>query len=391
MRSLKFAALGVGVLGASTVFAVAHTSASARPAVTRESAVASAQTTSPVASPTPTDPPSGATASASPIPTSTPTPATTLAPAPPPAPLIAYEDADARGRVHVVDMMGHGQWYVDPSRLGGQAAHPWNFVTGGSRLFFSAAGRVTVLDRNGRIIGGGVGPADSDGPPAVDPTGTRWTWAHVTSDLPPNGDTTGSFWVAGLNEPAHVVYRWSLKAADMTTFFWSDRGIVAYTFGMSCGSSELSSALLDPATGRLTPLYSSDRHLTDVHAGLTVGSSTSSLAVLVGGSTSFSVPESRRGVQDANIGGARISPDGAHIAVPITGLAGCGGEPIVWTDIIDVSTHAHHVIPNVFAASWVDDGHFVASDMSDARTLRVVDLAGGSRIVGAGQFVGVMS
>jgi hypothetical protein len=133
---------------------------------------------------------------------------------------------------------------------------------------------------------------------------------------------------------------------------------------------------MDPSSGRLTPLYGSDRHVTDLHRGVSAGirstydpgTRVETNQVFVG----YGVPEriiTIPGVAapDHLTDDALVSPDGAWIAASLTAEGGCGGVPEVRTAIVDTETGALHIITDFFAQAWVDSSH-LAGYRETART-----------------------
>jgi hypothetical protein len=237
-----------------------------------------------------------------------------------------------------------------------------------------------VIDRDGVVAGHGSTGSTNLHP---DPTGTRWAWATLDhSPSAAQGSTapadrwSGGVWVAGLGEAPHEVESWTEPAGNgVEIFLWSDRGIVTAVVPETCAPviQETSTALLDPATGRSTPLAGADRHVVDVHAGLVLAMRQPETLLVTGG---HSATLTERPVQNGeHLAAAAISPDGTHVFGSMTSMSGCGGEPEVRTAVLDPATQRSTVLRDVFAVAWFDQSHLVVRG-AQGNGLRIVDLDG---------------
>ena len=311
----------------------------------------------------------------------TPTPAAT--PAPPP-PLLVVLQPNA---IEALDGAGTPQWSFDPRTVVGAGSNDMAAYAGGSHLLLTSATTVTVIDRRGVIVGHGATVTAAAIPGSVpihpDPTGTRWAWATldhapagVQGSTAPADRWSGAVWVAGIGEAPHRVESWTEPAeTTVEVFLWSDRGIVTAVVPDACAPTpqEASTALLDPNTGRSTPLQGGDRHVVDVHAGLVLAMRQPE-TLLVSGAVQATLTE-QPARQFEHLAAAAISPDGAHVFASMTSMSGCGGEPEVRTAVLDPATHHAGVLPDVFAVAWFDDAHLVVRG-AQGNGLRIVDLAG---------------
>jgi hypothetical protein len=273
----------------------------------------------------------------------------------------------------------------------------------GSHLLLAGAGSVAVIDRGGVVVGRGTTtraaaiPGDAYIHP--DPTGTRWAWSTIDrapqaigGSTAPADQWSGAVWVAGIGEAPHRVQQWTEPSAtSVEVFLWSDRGIVTAVVPGTCAptAEETSTAILDPATGRSTPLQGGDRHVVDVHRGLVLAMRQPE-TLLVSGDSTFTVT-GRPVSNGEHLADAAISPDGAHVYGSLTAMSGCGGVPEVRTMVIDVAAQHTTVLTGMYASGWYDDAHLVVHGAED-HDLRVVDLAGagGGTVLARGFLVGVL-
>jgi hypothetical protein len=199
-------------------------------------------------------------------------------------------------------------------------------------------------------------------------------------------------WVAGIGEQPHRVQDWTEPAeTSVEVFLWSDRGIVTAVVPDMCAPTpqEKSTALLDPATGRSTPLEGGDRHVVDVHAGLVLAIRQPE-TLLVTGAHTATLTE-RPVTKGEHLVDATISPDGVHVYGSMTSMSGCGGIPEVRTVVLAPATQHATVLRDVFAEDWYDNSHLVVHGASDD-ALRLVDLAGTASggVLTHGSLVGVL-
>jgi hypothetical protein len=312
-------------------------------------------------------------------------------PTPPPPPLLIVEQSPP-AVVAAMTADGTPQWSFKPSTVVGDGSYAAE-VAGSHLVLFgdqSRGGQVAVVDRAGVVVGPGSYSSGSSfsGEPRVEPSGTRWTWSTVDNTTSPSSTSTatptqtGAIWVAGIGEAPHRVRTWTEPGAFETPLLWSDQGIVIAVSGAGCGPymQEFSTFVFDPATGRTSPLFGNDRHVTDVHAGI-VAAIRGPNVMLVSGGHTLTVPE-QPATKDMTIVNAAVSPDGAHVLGTFVGQPGCGGDPAQSTLVTDVASGRTTVLPGIFADRWYDDSHLVVShggmDRSGApyNELRIVDLGG---------------
>ena len=352
-------------------------------------------------------------ATSAPMPTAAPTPtAPTPTPAPP-SPLVAYRNG--AGTIVAVDGTGQSHWAFREADLG--LGPTPTVVAAGPNLIAYGAEKVKVVSSGGIVIGTGSYSVTDASPYAMlspDPSGRRWAW--TTDDEAPSTttSTSGNVWVAGIGEAPHSVLHWSHASTpggdsvEDWLFLWSDAGLVIGLVPVQCAPypQEISSFLLDPATGRQTPLAGGDRHIVDVHAGTSLGihiddASKGVNSVLLGGAHVLQVSAT---LDASHIDRAAISPDGTRFFATLWAEEGCGGADRALTLVDAVTGGARIQLSDMYAFEWYDDSHLVVRDTcsqwapgpgsvcaqprSDA--LRVVDLTGAGPTVGHGWFIGVL-
>jgi hypothetical protein len=276
--------------------------------------------------------------------------------------------------LEAIDASGAVHWSFKPATVTGGSS---TASVAGPHLLLAAGTAVTVVDRGGVVVGHGSGTADL----RPDPTGTRWAWSTIDrapsateGSTAPADQWSGSVWVAGIGENPHRVQSWTEPAETIVeVFLWSDRGIVTAVVPGGCAPQETSTALLDPATGRSTPLEGGDRHVVDVHAGLVLGIRQPE-TLLVTGARTATLTE-RPVTQGEHLAAAAISPDGVHVFGSMTSMSGCGGVPEVRTVVLAPATQQATILRDVFAGDWYDDTHVVVHGASDD-ALRLVALDG---------------
>jgi hypothetical protein len=313
------------------------------------------------------------------------TPAPTPAPAPPPAPLLIVSQGSV---IAAFDAGGVAQWsFTAASVVGGDDAQSTALAVGGSNLLLARGDKLAVIDRAG-VVRGRSAVSGFAWDLHADPTGTRWAWSAIdgSSQTEP---FHGAVWVGGLDERPHRVQEWTTDPATVMVVLWSDRGIVTARVPQGCGPylQERSTAVLDPATGRSTPLFGHDRHVTDVHAGLELGVHASTL--MVTGRTTMVVD---RPSSDGIVATAAISPDGGHVLGSLVADGGCGSPPRVHTVVGDTMAASWTALDGIYAVGWFDNGHMVVGDTPYGGPLRIVDLAGhgDTAPLTRGTFVGVL-
>ena len=289
--------------------------------------------------------------------------------------------------------------------------------TSGPRLFEVDSHLVSVFDRTGHTLGDGDPPSAEGGTQTIgeavfSPTSAEWAWSTIDgvspSPAPRNGPTavSGSFWVAGVGEPAHRAYRWTETdpSGSGSEVFdrlaeWSDRGLVSSRHAPWAGCAEglqSSSFIVDPASGQRTDL-SADA-VVDVHAGVIVsaprGTGKDPQAIVLSGRTSYTWTNSTQ-PQGYGVEGVHVSPDGDFVAVPLLNTGCAGAQPIAQTAVIGVADHSVHFVPDVLATSWLDDTRLVGeTTFLDPNNNNEVDVAGldGTRSALAhGRCIGVLT
>lgn len=341
------------------------------------------------------------------------TPAATPAvasPSPTPEPaqpvvMVSQSGANSQNVLQAMDTSGNPLWSVPYAQLSG----PGMFAAG-PRIFETdtKAMTVSVFDRAGHPVGSGTLNA-SLGAVVFNPAAPEWAWSTEDGVSPSPAPTAtpvtvnGSFWVAGVGEAPHRVYRWTesdqagtfYPAADMLVE-WSDQGLVSSMFAPWTGCAEghqTSSFVVDPATGARTDLGSAP--VVDVHAGVIVSAPRPAIqapqTVVLSGRTSFTWAEPLPGKEDPE--GVFISPDGSHVAVALFNLGCAGEQPQLRTALINVSDHSVQYLPNAFARGWLDDTHLIAQVTWDSpnQELDVVGLDGAHTLLGHGRLIGVLT
>lgn len=328
----------------------------------------------------------------------------------PPVVMISQAGANAQTVLQAMDASGAPLWSAPYGQSGP------GFFTAGPRVYEldSRAKTISVFDRTGHPVGNGTLNATL-GAVVFNPAAPEWAWSAedgVSPSPAPNGTpvtVNGSFWVAGVDEAPHRVYRWSEsdqagsfdEAADMLVE-WSDQGLVSSMFAPWEGCAEghqSSSFVVDPASGARTDLGSAP--VVDVHAGVIASAPRSNgpaaqspQTIVLSGRTSFSWTEPLPGKESPK--GVFVSPDGSQVAVSLFSV-GCGGEqPQLRTAVIGVTDHSVQYLPNTFARAWLDGTHLIAQvtwDYSSTlnQELDVVGLDGARTPLGHGRLIGVLT
>lgn len=339
---------------------------------------------------------------------------TSPSPAPavaPPVVAISQRGANSQLVLQAMDASGAPLWsvpYAQPTGAGLFAAGPRIFVVD------SKTNTVSVFDRTGHPVGSGS-LSTSVGAVVFNPAAPEWAWSAEDSVSPSPAPTgtpvtvSGSFWVAGVGEAPHRVYRWTesdqagnlSQAADMLVE-WSDQGLVSSMFAPWLGCAEghqSSSFIVDPATGARTDLGSAP--VVDVHAGViasaprtTAPAAQQPQTIVLSGRTSFTWTEPLPGKENPD--GVFISPDGSHVAVPLFNVGCAGEQPQLRTAVISVSDHSVQYLPNAFTLGWLDDSHLIAQvtwDYSSTpnQELDVVGLDGTRTLLGHGSLIGTLT
>lgn len=347
--------------------------------------------------------------------TTAPTPAGT-SPSPTPAvapPVVAISQIGANSQyvLQAMDTSGVPLWsvpFAQPSGPGLFAAGPRIF-----EIDYKAR-TVSVFGRSGLPVGNGSF-SPSLGAVVFNPSAPEWAWSAEDAVSPspaPNGTpvtVSGSFWVAGVGEAAHRVYRWTEsdqagnigQAADVLVK-WSDQGLVSSMFAPWVGCAEghqSSSFIVDPATGARTDLGGAP--VVDVHAGLIASAPRTTApapqqpqTIVLSGRTSFTWTEPLPGKENPD--GVFISPDGSRVAVPLFNVGCAGEQPQFRTAVISVSDHSVQYLSNAFAQGWLDDTHLIAQvtwDYSSTpnQELDIVGLDGARTLLGHGRLIGVLT
>jgi hypothetical protein len=317
-----------------------------------------------------------------PTPTPVPTPSPTAVPTPAPEPPLAlfYQ---GQGAMEVVNAQGVEQWGLTNAQEGqlfgltAAQASKYNLgpQAGNSNLFFSyqpsptSIIKVAVVSRTGKLLGVGTAPALPSAGDAsyswafvVSPTGTEWAWPV---DQTPNsvGQHHGVVEVGGLGEANRIVYRW-VAPVGFTELLsgWTNTGIIMQRTPeggpFPCGgyeSSDYAWFAINPSTGSLHELFTGNDQFMGASSGVTVaGLLSDAHAVLING---VSYSESK-----SIVGGASISPDGAHVAVYRESFNPCGGGNIPNTSIaiVTLANHSHVDLQNLGLAGWWGNDEIVA-------------------------------
>ena len=279
--------------------------------------------------------------------------------------------------------------------------------TAGPRIFEldDMSETVSVFDRTGHPLGHGDAPNADD---VFSPTTSQWAWSTddgvTPSPLPSSGTSTrtGSFWVAGVGEPAHKVYTWSetesaqtvSSAVDALTM-WSDQGLVSSQPPPWAGCADehqSASYVVNPVTGARTDLARDA--VVDVRAGVVVSAppagANAPQSLVLSGRTSFTWTNSADGYY---VVGASVSPLGSTVAVGLLSPAGCTGSvPEAQTALISVANHSVRFIAGALAERcWLDDTHMVATVNLGTNQLDVVGIDGTRSPLGHGQCGGVLT
>lgn len=283
------------------------------------------------------------------------------------------------------------------------------FSVAGPRIFVAdyQARTVTVYDRTGHSAGTANLP--SSGTVVFSPTSAEWAWSAVDSTSPspvPASSTqqvtvSGSFWVAGIGEAAHRVYRWTRtgRANQIQPFDalaqWSDQGLVSSPpppAAPCAQESQTVSYVVDPTSGARTDLASDGRGVVDVHAGV-VAAFTDPQTVVLSGRTQFTWTNTPAAPGEKPTGVARVSPAGTTVMVPLTNNGCAGQQPEQRTAFINVAAHSVSFVSGVFGDGWLDDTHVIAAVLGSGPNpeLDVVGLDGSRSLLGHGNPVGVLT
>src|ERR1039457_1506663 len=325
--------------------------------------------------------PSRSTPTPTPVPTLVPTPSPTAVPTPAPEPPLAlfYQ---GQGAMEVVNAQGVEQWGLTNAQEGqlfgltAAQASKYNLgpQAGNSNLFFFyqaspiSPNKVVVLSRTGKLLGTGTAPAlPSAGDVSyswgfvVSPTGTEWAWP-VDQTPNANGEHHGVVEIGGLGEANRILYRWVAPVGFTETLVgWTDTGIIMQrTEDEYCASGNKTAAdawfAINPGTGTLTELFTGNDRFLGASSGVTVaGLLNDPHAVLING---VSYSESK-----SIVGGASISPDGAHVAVYRESFNPCGGGKIPQTsiEIVTLASHSHVDLQNLALEGWWDNNDILAA------------------------------
>ncbi len=326
---------------------------------------------------------SHSTPTPTPSPTLVPTPSPTAVPTPAPEPPLALFYA-GNGAMEVVNAQGVEQWGLTNAQEGqlfgltAAQAGKYNFgpQSGNSNVFFSYQAsptsviKVAVISRSGKLLGVGTAPALSSPGDAsyswafvVSPTGTEWAWPV---DQTPNsaGQHHGVVEVGGLGEANRIVYRW-VAPVGFTELLsgWTNSGIIMQRTPeggpFPCGgyeSADFAWFAINPTTGTLHELFTGNDQYIDASSGVTVAGLLSDAHTVLIDGVSYSESKSI-------VGGAFISPDGAHVAVGRESFNPCGGGQVPQSSIamVTVANHSHVDLQNLGIAGWWDNNDIVVS------------------------------
>lgn len=339
----------------------------------------------------------------------TPTPASVVTPASPtpaPAPPVVMitQQGTPQNVVQAMDPSGTPLWSVPYSGVA--------FYASGPRVFKvdNKAKQVGVFDRTGHPVGNGDGTGAGM---VFSPTSAEWAWSAwdgvSPSPLPASGTGTssGAFWVAGVGEPAHIVYRWTetesvalVQDAFDRLAEWSDQGLVSTEEPPWAGCTsghQSSSYVVNPSTGARTDLGRDP--VVGAHEGVIVsaprtGSTQTGQSIVLSGRTSFTWTEPMPGKEIPE--GVYISPDGARVAIALINLSCAGMNSTLRTAVISVSDHSVQYVPDVLARGWLDPTHLIGpvtwytSPAQPNQELDVAGLDGTRTLLGHGQLLGVL-
>ena len=284
--------------------------------------------------------------------------------------------------MEVVNAQGVEQWGLTNAQEGqlfgltAAQASKYNLEpqAGNSNLFFFyqaspvSSNKVVVLSRTGKLLGTGTAPAlPGSGSVSytwsfvVSPIGTEWAWPV---DETPNsvGQHHGVVEVGGLGEANRILYRWVAPVGFTETLVgWTDTGIIMQrTEDEYCGSGNNPAAdawfAINPGTGKVTELFTGNERFLGASSGVTVaGLLNDPHTVLING---VSYSESK-----SIVGGASISPDGAHVAVYRESFNPCGGGKIPQTsiEIVTPASHSHVDLQNLALEGWWDNNDILAA------------------------------
>jgi len=320
--------------------------------------------------------------------------------------VVIEQDANSQNVLQAMDPSGTPLWSVPYPGPGVPAV-----FTAGSRIFeVGPDTSVSVFDRTGHPAGSGVFTAHFGGM-VFSPTSAEWAWSGedgVSPSPAPAGSpvtVSGSFWVAGVGEAPHRVYRWTesdtagaIGAAGDMLVDWSDQGLVSSMFAPWVGCAEghqPTSYVVNPVSGRRTDLGSDP--VLGVHAGVIASAPRNATPqaaqeVVLSGRTSFTWSEPLPGTE--NPSGVFISPDGGHVAIALFNIGCAGDQPRFRTAVISVSDHSVQYLPDAFAQGWLDDTQLVAQvtfNGSPNQELDIVGLDGTRSLLGHGRLIGVLT
>ena len=335
-------------------------------------------------------------------PSATPTAAPTSAPVSPmpqvPPVVMIEQNGGSTSVLQAMDASGTPLWSVPLSTALPQVG------VAGPRIFEVQTNQVSVFDRNGHPLGSGDRP---DGSAVFSPTSAEWAWSHwdgvSPSPLPSSGSATasGSFWVAGVGEPAHKVYSWTETESSQTVLnafdglvMWSDQGLVSSEvppWAWCASGHQGASYIIDPASGARTNLAGDA--VVDVHAGVIVSApregANTPQSIILGGRTSFTWTNSA--APEYNIEDVHVSPAGDVVAVALI-TPGCAGQvPKAQTALISVADHSVRFVADAAASGWLDDTHLIADVNLGTLELDVVGLDGTRSLLGHGRLLGVLT
>lgn len=222
---------------------------------------------------------------------------------------------------------------------------------------------VVVLSSAGKTMGSGPvsGPTPDFGLLVGSPDGTEWAW-NVTLGKNQTGQDFGEVEIAGIGVPTHTIYKWTAPiGASEAVNYWTDTGIILQRTGSNTTCTQYYSLnnaafIINPLTGSISDLFSGDQQF--IYA---------TSEVKVAGLYSNPNGVSINGTVYSEAGpfvvvGANVSPDGKHVLVNRENFLGqCGGNiPTDSAVLVNVATHSHIDIPNLWESGWLNNSAFIA-------------------------------
>ena len=323
--------------------------------------------------------PSRSTPTPTATPTLVPTPVQTVPPTPPLALFstsTGFEVVDDQGlaqwgltTTQMEKMVGQnpqldkGPFQLDTNNVNPVVAGP-NVLLVGLPAASTPPPVVVVLSSAGKTLGSGPvsGPTPDFGLLVGSLDGTEWAW-NVTLGKNKAGQNFGEVEIAGIGVPTHTIYKWTAPiGASEAVNYWTDAGIILQRTGSNTTCTQYYSLnnaafIINPITGSISDLFSGDQQF--IYA---------TSEVKVAGLYSNPNGVSINGTVYSEAGpfvvvGANVSPDGEHVLVNRENFLGqCGGNiPTDSAVLVNVATHSHIDIPNLWGSGWLNNSEFIAS------------------------------